>query len=77
MQWIETTASSDGMPVSSRLDRHFLPDDFPLTKGPDGVDESELLISGGCDALITAITPKAFLDGHPKIRRLFPGCAGG
>ena len=26
----------------------------------------------GCDALITAITPKAFLDGNPRIRRLFP-----
>ena len=41
-------------------------------KGPPGVDESELLLSGGCDALITAITPKAFLDGNPKIKRLFP-----
>jgi 4,5-dihydroxyphthalate decarboxylase len=30
------------------------------------------LINGGCDALITAITPKTFLDGNPKITRLFP-----
>jgi 4,5-dihydroxyphthalate decarboxylase len=50
----------------------FLPDDFPLKKGPPGVDESELLLSGGCDALITAITPRAFLEGNPKVRRLFP-----
>jgi 4,5-dihydroxyphthalate decarboxylase len=35
------------------------------------VDESELLLSGGCDALITAITPQAVLDGDPRIRRLF------
>ena len=72
MQWIETTASSDGMPMQQTLDRHFLPDDFPLQKGPPGIDESELLIRGDCDALITAITPKAFLTGDPRIRRLFP-----
>jgi 4,5-dihydroxyphthalate decarboxylase len=36
-----------------------------------GVDESELLVRGDCDALTTAITPKAYLEGHPKIRRLF------
>ena len=50
---------------------YFFPSDFPLRQGPPGVDESELLLSGGCDALITAITPQAFLEGNPKIRRLF------
>jgi 4,5-dihydroxyphthalate decarboxylase len=72
MQWIETTESSDGAKLSPKLNRHFLPDDFPLVKGPPGVDESELLLSGGCDALITAITPRAFLEGNPKIKQLFP-----
>ncbi len=70
MKWIETTKSSDGKPLNTA--KYFLPDDFPLEKGPPGVDESELLLSGGCDALFTAITPKAFLDGDPKIKRLFP-----
>ena len=72
MQWIETTESSDGGIVKQKLNRYFLPDDFPLTKGPPGIDESELLLSGGCDALITAITPRAFLEGNPNIKRLFP-----
>ena len=72
MQWIETTESSDGGKLNPKLDRHYLPDDFPLVKGPPGIDESELLLSGGCDALITAITPRAFLEGNPKIRQLFP-----
>jgi 4,5-dihydroxyphthalate decarboxylase len=71
MRWIETTNSSDGSKPNPNLNRHFLPDDFPLEKGPSGVDESQLLISGDCDALITAITPKAYLEGNPKIRRLF------
>jgi len=67
MDWIETTKSSDKGESS-----YFLPADFPLRQRPPGVDESELLLSGGCDALITAITPQAFLEGNPKIRRLFP-----
>ena len=36
------------------------------------MDESELLLSGACDALIAPITPKAFLEGNPNIRQLFP-----
>ena len=72
VQWIQTTKSSDGGALNSDLGKYYFADDFPLVIGPPGVDESELLLSGGCDALITAITPKAFLDGDPKIKRLFP-----
>ncbi len=71
-QWIQTTKSSDGGTLNSDLGKYYFGDDFPLEIGPEGVDESELLLSGQCDALITAITPKAFLDGNPKIKRLFP-----
>ena len=72
MNWIETTESSDGAKLPQKLNRHYLSDDFPLVKGPSGIDESELLLSGGCDALITAITPRAFLEGNPKVKQLFP-----
>ncbi|MFK7911212.1 MAG: ABC transporter substrate-binding protein [Akkermansiaceae bacterium] len=72
MQWIETNKDSQGSTLKTDSKKYFLPDDFPIVKGPPDVDESELLLSGGCDALITAITPKAFLDGNPKIKRLFP-----
>ena len=80
MQWIETTKSSDKGELTdagwSAFDdggsKYFFSADFPIKQGPPGVDESELLLTGGCDALITAITPKAFLDGDPKIKRLFP-----
>lgn len=79
MQWIETTESSDEGTLQgsawSAFDeggsKYFFPDDFPLVQGPPGVDESELLLSGECDALITAITPRAYLEGNPKIRPLF------
>ena len=80
MQWIETTKSSDKGALSTSgwsafedgKSPYFFPDNFPLVQGPPGIDESELLLNGDCDALITAITPKAFLDGNPKIKRLFP-----
>ena len=81
IQWIETAKSSDQGPVTSGGgfsafegdgSPYFLPDGFPLVQGPPGVDESELLLSGGCDALIAPITPKAFEEGNPKIRQLFP-----
>jgi len=72
MQWIETIKSSDGGKLNSGFGKYFLPKDFPFKKGPEGVDESEILIAGDVDALITAITPKAFLDGNPKIKPLFP-----
>jgi 4,5-dihydroxyphthalate decarboxylase len=72
MLWIESSKSSDKGTLNTDLGQYFFADDFPLEKGPPGVDESELLLSGGCDALVTAITPKAFLDGDPRIKRLFP-----
>jgi len=72
MHWIQTTKSSDGGTLNSALGKYYFADDFPLVIGPEGVDESELLLNDGCDALITAITPKAFLEGNPKIKRLFP-----
>jgi 4,5-dihydroxyphthalate decarboxylase len=71
MRWIETTKSSDAGTLNKGFNKYYFPDDFLLEKGPPGVDESELLLSGGCDAVITAITPKSYEDGNPKIRRLF------
>jgi len=71
MRWIETAKSSDKGNLNSGFAKYFFPDDFPIEKGPADTDESELLLSGGCDALITAITPKAYADRNPRIRRLF------
>jgi 4,5-dihydroxyphthalate decarboxylase len=69
--WIEANKSSDGGPQKTG-ETYYFNDDFPLISGPEGIDESELLLSGQCDAIITAITPKAYLDRNPKIRQLFP-----
>lgn len=74
IQWIEARKSSDVGTVSASNgsgSRYQLPDDFPLVSGPAGVDESDLLLSGECEALITPITPRAFMEGSPNIRQLF------
>lgn len=72
MHWIETTKSSDGGNLNAAFGKYFLPKDFPLKKGPVGVDESEMIIAGDVDAIISAITPEAFLNNQPKVKRLFP-----
>ena len=75
IRWVESAKSSDIQGAvsdsSGSGSRYQLPKDFPLAKGPPGVDESELLMSGICDALITPITPQAFQEGNPKIRQMF------
>jgi 4,5-dihydroxyphthalate decarboxylase len=75
INWVESRKSSDIKGTVSSANgggsRYQLPDDFPLSSGPAGMDESDLLLSGGCDALITPITPRAFMEGNPKIAQMF------
>ncbi len=70
-EWIETTKSSDGGALNTSLAKYYFGDDFPISRGPEGMDESELLLTGGCDALIQATTPSSFIEGNPNIKRLF------
>ena len=48
------------------------PDGISIRMGPDGKDESDLLESGEVDALFHAAEPRAYVQGHPMIARLFP-----
>ena len=49
-----------------------LPDGVTIEQGPTGKDESDLLEAGDVDAVFHAAEPKGFVQGHPKIARLFP-----
>ena len=69
IQWIISTKSSDKGKVSKN--ESALPKGVPITFGPEGVDESELLVEGKVDAVFSAKEPQAYIDGHPKIARLF------
>ncbi len=70
MQWIISKKSSDKGKVSKH--ESALPQGIPITVGPEGVDESELLVSGKVDAVLSAKEPQAYIDGHPLVTRLFP-----
>jgi len=69
MQWIISTKSSDKGKVSKN--ESALPVGVPIQFGPEGKDESELLVAGDVDAVFSAKEPQAYIDGHPKIARLF------
>jgi len=48
-----------------------VPDGIKMELGPAGKDESDLLAEGVVDALFHAAVPKCFVQGHPKVDRLF------
>jgi 4,5-dihydroxyphthalate decarboxylase len=69
MEWIITRKSSDAGQVSKNESQ--LPEGVPITMGPEGKDESELLVSGAADAALTAMELPAFVEGNPLVARLF------
>jgi len=69
MQWIISIKSSDKGKVSKN--ESALPEGVPIQFGPEGKDESEMLVAGEVDAVFSAKEPQAYIDGHPKIARLF------
>ncbi len=48
-----------------------LPRNLTVSQGPVGKDDSEMLADGDVDALFHAMEPKCYVEGHPKVRRLF------
>ena len=48
-----------------------VPEGINVRMGTKGLDESELLLNGEVDALFHGATPQAFVEGNPKITRLF------
>ena len=49
-----------------------LPEGVEATACPEGRTLSEMLVAGEIDALYTPRVPRPFLDGDPRVRRLFP-----
>jgi 4,5-dihydroxyphthalate decarboxylase len=73
MQWIVSSKDSsakDAGKVSKQ--EKIIPKDVPISQGPEGKDESELLASGVVDATFHAAEPRCYIEGHPKVERLFP-----
>lgn len=50
---------------------NIFPEGLRISMGPAGKDESDLIESGEVDALFHAVEPRAYIEGHPKVARLF------
>jgi 4,5-dihydroxyphthalate decarboxylase len=73
MQWIvsqKDSSAKDAGNVSKQ--ENIFPKGVPIRMGPEGKDESDLLSSGEVDATFHAAEPRAYIEGHPKVARLFP-----
>ncbi len=72
IEWVvsaDDSSAGDAGPASKQ--ENILPDGVSITKGPAGKDESDLLLDGAVDALFHAVEPRAYVEGHPKVKRLF------
>ena len=73
MHWVissKDSSAKDAGKVSKQ--ENTFPEGVPISMGPAGKDESDLLESGEVDALFHAVEPRAYIQGHPKVGRLFP-----
>jgi 4,5-dihydroxyphthalate decarboxylase len=73
MQWIissKDSSAKDAGKVSKQ--ENIFPEGVPIKEGPAGKDESDLLVAGEVDALFHAGEPRAYIEGDPKVGRLFP-----
>jgi 4,5-dihydroxyphthalate decarboxylase len=65
----DSAAKASGGPSKQE---NVVPKGLSTSMGPAGKDESDLLESGEVDALFHAAVPRAYIEGHPKVARLFP-----
>jgi 4,5-dihydroxyphthalate decarboxylase len=65
----DSSAEASGGPSKQE---NVLPKGLSYSTGPTGKDESDLLESGEVDALFHAAEPRAYMNGHPDIVRIFP-----
>jgi 4,5-dihydroxyphthalate decarboxylase len=72
VKWVSSSKDSSTK-AAGKLSKqeNVLPEGVTITPGPAGKDESDLLESGEVDALFHAAEPRAFIEGHPKVARLF------
>jgi len=72
IEWIvssrDSSADVAGKPSSQE---NIMPKGLSITTGPEGKDESEMLLDGDVQAIFHAAEPRAFRDGDKRVSRLF------
>jgi len=72
IEWvISAKDSSTAASGTASAQENVFPEGLTVMIGPEGKDESDLLVDRDVDALFHAAEPRAFLEGHHKVRRLF------
>jgi len=73
IQWVISSRDSSAKAAGKASKQEsVIPQGLSVSNGPVGKDESDLLESGEVDALFHAAEPRAYVQGHPKVARLFP-----
>lgn len=73
IQWYLSAKDSVDIKLSGGVSKQekVMPKNIEFIQGPAGMDESDMLVSGQVDALLHAAEPNAYVEGHPKVTRLF------
>jgi 4,5-dihydroxyphthalate decarboxylase len=72
VKWVVSSKdSSAGDSGKASKQENIFPEGIRISVGPAGKDESDLLESGEVDALFHAVEPRAYVQGHPMVARLF------
>ena len=73
IEWVVSSGdSSADLAGNVSSQESMIPKGLTVLKGTPGKDESDLLVSGDVDALFHAAEPRAFVEGDPRVARLFP-----
>lgn len=73
VKWVVSSKDSSAKDAGkTSKQENVFPEGVPVSMGPAGKDESDLLESGAVDALFHAVEPRAYIEGHPMVARLFP-----
>jgi 4,5-dihydroxyphthalate decarboxylase len=72
IQWV-VSAKDSSAKAAGKVSKQesVVPKNLTVSQGPEGRDESDLLESGDVDALFHAAEPRAYVQGHPDVARLF------
>jgi 4,5-dihydroxyphthalate decarboxylase len=73
VNWVVSSKDSSARDAGkASKQENVFPDGIKISMGPAGKDESDLIESGAVDALFHAVEPRAYIEGHPMVQRLFP-----
>jgi 4,5-dihydroxyphthalate decarboxylase len=72
IEWVVSAEDSSAR-AAGKVSRqeNMMPSGLEVSRGPAGMDESDLLEAGEVDALFHAAEPRAYVQGHPAVSRLF------